>query len=186
MGGTGILQNKPAGSTYALDELVEIMLVYSDNTAANMILDHLGGFAAVNAFSASQGMNNTVMRRRLFDLAAQQRGTDNTTTSGDLALFFSRLQAGQVVNRATSDRIRTILARRGREDKNWALLNLPSGVVALHMSGTGSGNRNDAVVVTVGNQQYILVLMVVDPDEAAMEQAIARASASIYQAMTGR
>ena len=186
VGGTGILRTQPAGTTYSLDQLIEIMLINSDNTAANMIVDRLGGFAPVNAFSQAQGMSSTVMRRKLYDLAAQERGVENTTTSGDIARYFLRLQSGDLVDRATSDRLRTILARRGQEDKNWALLNLPADTIALHMTGTGTGERNDAILVTVGERQYLLVLMVADPDEAGIEAALARVSATIYAATIGR
>ena len=185
-GGTGILQAQPAGTTYTIDQLIAIMLINSDNTAANLIVDRIGGFGTVNAFSASQGMNNTVMRRKLNDLAAQARGLDNTTTSGDIARFFAQLQAGQIVDRETSDRLRTILAQRGREDRNWSLLTLPADTVAQHMTGTGTGLRGDAVLVTSGERQYILVLFVSAPDEGGMEAAIARVSDTIYGLATGR
>jgi beta-lactamase class A len=186
VGGTGILQTQPAGTTYTIDQLIAIMLLNSDNTAANLLVDRIGGFAVVNAFSASQGMGNTVMRRKLDDLAAQARGIDNTTTSGDIAHFLSQLQAGQIVDRETSDRLRTILAQRGREDKNWALLNLPADIIAQHMTGTGAGLRGDAILVTAGAKQYILVLFVSAPDEGGMEAAIARVSDTIYGLATAR
>ncbi len=184
VGGTGVLREQPAGSTYSLDQLIEIMLLNSDNTAANMIVDRLGGFAAVNTFSQTQGMTNTIMRRKLYDLAAQSRGIDNTTTSGDIARFLLRLQSGELLLRPYADRLRTILAMRGQQDKNWALLNLPPGTIALHMTGTGENLRNDAILVITGNRQYLLVLMVQDPDDARIEAAIARVSAEIYSAVT--
>ena len=185
-GGTGTLQAQPAGTTYTIDQLIAIMLLNNDNTAANLIVDRIGGFGTVNAFSAAQGMGNTVMRRKLNDLAARARGLDNTTTSGDIARFFSQLQAGQIVDRATSDRLRTILAQRGRDDKNWALLDLPADTVAQHMTGTETGLRGDAILVTVGERQYILVLFVSAPDEEGMEAAVARVSATIYGLATAR
>jgi beta-lactamase class A len=186
VGGTGILREQPAGTTYTLDQLVEIMLVNSDNTAANMLVDRLGGFGAVNAFSQAQGMTNTVMRRKLYDLAAQGRGVDNTTTSGDVSRFFLRLQSGALIDGLVSDRLRTILARRGQVDKNWALLNLPPNTIALHMTGTGDNQRNDVILVTSGETQYLLVLMVTDPNDAGIETALTRVSATIYGAVVGR
>lgn len=186
VGGTGILRNQPVGTTYPLDQLIAIMLINSDNTAANMIVAGLGGFDAVNAFNAAQGMTNTIMRRKLYDPAAQAQGLENTTTAGDLARFFSLLHGGQIVDRDSSDRLRTILAERGREDKNWALQNLPADTIALHMTGTATGQRGDAILVTSGEQQYILILLVSAPDEPRMEAALARVSATIYGLVTGR
>jgi beta-lactamase class A len=185
VGGTGILREQPAGSTYTLDQLIAIMLIHSDNTAANMLLDRLGGFGPVNTFSQAQGMNNTVMRRRLYDLAAQSRGLENTTTTGDIARFFTRLQSGDLLPRTYADRLRTILVARGQQDKDWALRNLPPDTIALHMTGTSVGLRNDAILVIKGNTQYLLVLMVNDPNEAGIEAAIARVSAQIYAAVVG-
>lgn len=186
VGGTGIVRNQPAGTTYTLDKLIEIMLINSDNTAANMIVDKLGGFGPVNTFSQAQGMGNTIMRRKLYDLAAQSRGVENTTTTGDIARLFLRLQSGDLLQRTYADRLRTILAQRGQQDKNWALLNLPPNTIALHMTGTGAGTRNDAIFVTVGEKQYLLVLMVTDPNEAGIEAALARVSATLYNATIGR
>ena len=186
VGGTGIVRNQPAGTTYTLDKLIEIMLINSDNTAANMIVDKLGGFGPVNTFSQAQGMGNTIMRRKLYDLAAQSRGVENTTTTGDIARFFLRLQSGDLLQRTYADRLRTILAQRGQQDKNWALLNLPPNTIALHMTGTGAGTRNDAIFVTAGEKQYLLVLMVTDPNEAGIEAALTRVSAALYNATIGR
>jgi serine/threonine-protein kinase len=186
VGGTGILREQPAGTTYTLDQLIEIMLVNSDNTAANMLVDRLGGFGAVNAFSQTQGMTNTVMRRKLYDLETQERGIDNTTTSGDIARFFLRLHSGALIDGLVSDRLRTILVRRGQVDKNWALLNLPPDTIALHMTGTGDNQRNDVILVTSGETQYLLVLMVTDPNDAGIEAALARVSATVYGAVFGR
>ncbi len=186
VGGTGILREQPAGTTYTLDQLIEIMLVNSDNTAANMIVDRLGGFGPVNAFSQAQGMGNTVMRRQLYDLAAQERGIDNTTTSGDIARFFQRLQSGTLIDSLRSERLRDILARRGQVDKKWALLDLPPGTSALHMTGTGDNQRNDVILVTAGAKQYLLVLLVTDPNDAGIEAALTRVSATIYGVVVGR
>ena len=54
------------------------------------------------------------------------------------------------------------------------------------MTGTGDNQRNDAILVTAGERQYLLVLLVNDPNDAAIEAAMARVSATIYDAAVGR
>jgi serine/threonine-protein kinase len=186
VGGTGILQNQPNGSTYTLDKLIEITLLYSDNTGANMLLDKLGGFDVVNAFAAANGMPNTAMRRRLMDTAAQARGIDNTTTANDIARFFARLHEGRVVSATTSGRLLTILRERGRIDRSWSLLNLPNSVQAAHITGTNVGIRNDAALFAVGGREYVFVVLVKDGGDSAMEAGIARVSAEVYGIMGER
>jgi hypothetical protein len=129
-------------------------------------------------------MANTAMRRRLFDLDAQAQGIDNTTTTGDVALFLRLLLDRQIVNRAASERILDILVQRARMDPNWLLASLPRDLRAAHITGTLPGVRADAAIVEAGDQRYILVLFVRDPNEPAMEAAIARASAEIFAAVT--
>ena len=53
-GGTGILREQPAGTNYTLDRLIEIMLIYSDNTAANMIVDQASAASGRSIPSASR------------------------------------------------------------------------------------------------------------------------------------
>jgi beta-lactamase class A len=185
VGGTGILQNQ-VGSTHTLDEMVEIMLVYSDNTAANMLIDRLGGFTPINNFAASLGLSSTRLNRRLMDTAAEARGVENVSTAREVTLFLLKLRLNQVVNPTYSQRITAILQERARDDRNWALLDLPADVDAEHISGTLTGLRVDAIVVNVGDTPYILVVFVQNQDEAAAEQAIRNASAEIYRAVTAR
>jgi beta-lactamase class A len=184
--GTGILKDQPVGTTYTVDQLVEIMLAQSDNTAANLLIDRLGGFGPANDFAARLGLRDTALRRRLFDQAAQARGIENTTTTGDIAAYFLRLGAGQVVNKAVSDRLLGILIARAQRDRDWILRALPAGTGAAHLTMTMTGARADGGYIVAGEQLYVLVLFVQDKDEAGIERALAQASADIYRAAGGR
>ncbi|MFN8512787.1 MAG: serine hydrolase [Chloroflexia bacterium] len=185
-GGTGIIRDRPLGTTFTLDQLIETMLLHSDNTAANMLIDRLGGFGPVNDYAARLGMGHTTLRRKLFDQAAQARGLENTTTTNDIAHFLLKLGAGQVVNAAVSERLMGNLVERAQQDREWMLRDLPGGVNAAHLTGTLTGLRADAGIIADGGNLYILVLIARDPDEAGIERSIARVSAEIYQAVARR
>ena len=58
--GTGIIKDRPIGTTYTLEQVVEIMLLYSDNTAANMLIDRFGGFGPIDDFSVRLGLGRVV------------------------------------------------------------------------------------------------------------------------------
>jgi serine/threonine-protein kinase len=185
-GGTGIIGDRPLGTTFTLEQLIEAMLLYSDNTAANMLIDRFGGFEPVNSYAARLGMGQTSLRRKLFDQAAQARGVENTTTTGDVALFLLKLGAGEVVNPSVSERLLGHLIQRAQRDREWMLRDLPGGVNAAHLTGTLTGYRADAGIIEAGGKLYILVLFARHSDEAGIERAIARVSAEIYQAVAGR
>ena len=76
VGGTGILQNNP-GQRLTLRELTDTMLAYSDNSAGNLLLDRLGGFASINALAADLSLTDTSMARLFMDFEARDRGEDN-------------------------------------------------------------------------------------------------------------
>lgn len=69
--GSGILQFLDDGAGITLLDAVRLMIVLSDNTATNLVLDRLapthdGRLALVNGFLAQQGLKNTRLLNRLY------------------------------------------------------------------------------------------------------------------------
>jgi len=56
VGGSGILRCFQPGLTLTLADLCELMMVVSDNTATNMVIDRLGGVEPVNAYLEEHGL----------------------------------------------------------------------------------------------------------------------------------
>ena len=81
----------PGGLLYELTspslsprDLAVAMILQSDNTATNVLIDRLG-MAAVNQRMAGLGLSNTRLRRHMIDLEAARRGDENVSTPADLA-----------------------------------------------------------------------------------------------------
>ena len=80
------LDNSPltelhAGEQMTLTELCEAAMVRSDNTAANLLLDTLGGPAAVTAYARSIGDNETRLDRNEPSLNSSIDGDPRDTTT---------------------------------------------------------------------------------------------------------
>ena len=73
---------RPARLTLA--DLLTLMIIVSDNTATNVVID-LIGMERVNQFCAGAGLNGTVLRRKMMDADAVRLGLENTTTAHDQA-----------------------------------------------------------------------------------------------------
>ena len=73
---------------YTLMELLEWMIINSDNTATNAIIDLLG-MDAVNDFVKRIGAQNTILQRKMLDFDAQKAGRDNLTSARDQFMFYS-------------------------------------------------------------------------------------------------
>jgi serine/threonine protein kinase len=141
--GTGILnQEQFLGQSINYAELVETMLLHSDNSAANMLVEQVGGMDRINEYAQENGYEDTRMQRMLGDLNSEQ---ENYTSARDGALFIERLIAGEVVDQSYSEELQAILERRADNGggMNFFGRELPSGVKYAHISGLLPGVRNE-------------------------------------------
>ncbi|MEO6862848.1 MAG: serine hydrolase [Microcoleus sp.] len=159
VGGSGQMQDDPAGTKYSALEVVTKMIIISDNTAANMIIELLGGAEVLNQHFAAWGLRATVLRNKLPDL----EGT-NTTSPKDLINIMAQIDRGNLVSVKSRDRILQIM----RQTKNDALLpkGLGEGAVIAHKTGNIKTMLADAGMVDLPNgKRYLVAVMVKHPVE---------------------
>lgn len=90
-GGSSLLQYfSDGGSALSLHDLTVPMVVLSDNTATNMLIDKVG-MDRVNAHMASLGLPNTKLRRKMIRQDEQARGNENISTPREAADLMARL-----------------------------------------------------------------------------------------------
>lgn len=157
VGGSGSLQYEEPGSTYTVRTLVFRMLAESDNTAANMLINHLGGFAPVNQTMQQVGATQTTLQRYMMDFEARAAGLDNWTSPADMALLLQQLQNGTLPDAAGAQEIVNALTHTINRQKIPA--QLPPGVVVAHKTGELPQVEHDVGIVQVPGQPYILVGM---------------------------
>jgi eukaryotic-like serine/threonine-protein kinase len=183
MPGTGILgRDENLGRTVSYEELIEIMLLYSDNTAANILITSVGGLDRINRYAADHGYTSTLMQRRLGELDPQR---ENYTSARDCGLFFRNLLDGAVVDEASSAAIRGALEQRRinePERVNFFGRSLPNGVGYAHISGLLPAARHEAgyYYTESGEPVIVVILLATLPDENAGENAIAGVVGDIY------
>ena len=82
----------------SLWELLYWMIVESDNTATNRVLDTVG-FQAVNDYAARVlGLKDTVCQRKMLDWAAIQAGRNNFTSLSDQYRMYRLLCRGELLD----------------------------------------------------------------------------------------
>lgn len=159
VGGSGQMQDDPAGTKYSALEVVTKMIVISDNTATNMMIELLGGAEVLNQHFAAWGLRATVLRNKLPDL----EGT-NTTSPKDLINVMAQIDRGNLVSVKSRDRILQIM----RQTKNDTLLprGLGEGSVIAHKTGNINTMLADAGMVDLPNgKRYLVAVMVKHPVE---------------------
>lgn len=179
-GGSGWLQYRPAGTIMSVKDTAELMMIISDNTATNMIIDLLGGMNNCNQDFVKMGLTQTQIRNALPDLT----GT-NTTCPYDLALLLAKVDAGQLVSPAMRSWMLTTMER----SKIRSLLpqGLPPGTKIADKTGDIAGLVGDAgIITTKDGKRYIATVEVERPtNDRRANQLIRVLSKDIYVGITG-
>ena len=157
--GSGDMQFRRPGSKYTALQTATKMIVISDNTATNMLIERLGGAEVLNQLFQSWGLKNTVINNPLPDLT----GT-NTTTPKDLVNVISQVNQGGLVSLKSRDRLFRIMERT----RNDSLLprGTGRGVVIAHKTGNLKSVLADVGMIDLQNgKRYLLAVIVKRPDD---------------------
>jgi beta-lactamase class A len=139
----------------SLEDLCVLMIVLSDNTATNILIDRIG-MENVTATMEAIGCKQTVLRRRMMDTAAAARGEENRSTPTDAARIMRLLKEGKFVNREVSDHALAIL----RKPKSGAIRStVPQSVAVPFKPGELPGLLTEWALVELPERPYIVVVM---------------------------
>ncbi len=139
----------------SVKDLCVLMIVLSDNTATNMLIDQIG-MENVTVTMAAIGCEQTVLRRRMMDTAAAARGEENLSTPADAARILRLLHEGKFVNREVSDQALAIL----RKPKSGAIRStVPLSVPMPFKPGELPGLLTEWALVELPERPYIVVVM---------------------------
>ena len=179
VGGSGVIVNfGDHTSQLSLSDVATLMIVLSDNTATNMLIDQVG-MANVNRTLDELGLKQIRLRRKMIDQAASARGDENTATPREAAALMEKLYRGQVVNRQISDNALKFL----KLSKNSPIPRLlPASVEIANKPGGIEGVACDWAIVYVPNRPYAIAVMTNynGPDGASADEAIAKVSKLAY------
>lgn len=127
-GGSGFLQWRPVDSKVSLKEAMETMIIFSDNTATNLIIDRLGGKDVCNRAYSYWGLKHTYINNWLPDL----EGT-NKTSPYDLVELLARVDKGDLLQPDSRKRMMAIMEKT--RIKTLLPFGLPPGAKIAHKTG---------------------------------------------------
>lgn len=129
--GSGLLQEFSDGDQLPLRDVIDLMIVVSDNTATNLILNRIGG-NAVNARMAQLGLTQTRVMRKIMGDSKDFKAARGWTEEGnkpenkkwgtgrssphEMVILLEKLYRGELVSKSSSDEMLTILKRQRDHD----------------------------------------------------------------------
>jgi len=165
--GSGILTDHFSdGVSMPLRDAVRLMIVYSDNTATNLVLDKVG-VANVNKRMAEFGFKETRINAKVFrgsttsvDPERTKRFGLGSTTAREMAGLWEELYAGELAQPASKQAMLAHLRRNADKDKFGRLL--PAGTAVWHKDGSVSDARTDAGVIRTPSGPVVVVVLTND------------------------
>lgn len=152
-GGSGVLQFLSTPSLSLRDQAT-LMIILSDNTATNVVIDAVG-MDKVNSRMAAMGLADIRLRRLMMDAEAVARGDENVASPASLARVAERLWKGEGLTPASRDTARTILRLVGGRIRQ----GVPSSVPVLSKTGGLDGVRAEIAVVEVEDRPFSMAVM---------------------------
>ncbi len=198
--GSGVLKVCDGGLELTLRDLLTLMIVVSDNTATNMMLDILGGPDAINTRFKATGLETTRVVGKLsvpleFQTAAQRQEQRANITPLETVGLLERLWNSEILRPETRELALEIMAQQ--QYTEIIARYLPEGTRTATKSGFQIGVRNDVGFVWFAEnskrtgQVYAIALASKDGQDLRYHVdnegvlAVARVSRLVYEYFSG-
>jgi beta-lactamase class A len=187
--GSGILSTHfSAGMTLPLQDAIHLMMVYSDNTATNLVLDQIG-LPATNETMEQLKLPHTKIHSKVFRGSTSilpDRSKEfglGSTTAAEMVQLLELLDQGQLASEKSTNAMRRHLAMC--ESKRLSK-NLPPQVKVLQKTGSVNAVRTVAGIIETSSGNVAVCLLTNDnkdrrwTDENAGEVLSAKVGRIVY------
>lgn len=159
-------------------DLATMMVAVSDNSATNVLIDHVG-MNNVEQMLASLDLKNTHLRRKMMDLEAARQGRENISTPREMMTLLEDIYRNKLFDKdLTADFFKVLSTPK---DSSIPKL-LPSDVAIANKPGELEAVRNDSGIVFAPNRPFVVCMMTTYLyDERAGQQAISEIALAAYE-----
>ena len=191
--GSGILRDFGPGLQPSLRDLATMMIIVSDNSATNLLLDRVGGPERVNAAMHELGLPSIVVHRRIVfgEITTNDRLAE--AAPRDLMRLVAMLTRGELVSAAASREMLAILGRQRYLEQAPRFVayrpyaddfGLAQPTAVFNKTGMINGLRADTGLITIDPNVQIAYSVVNDtgPDDSYRQEH----PSDIVNALIGR
>jgi beta-lactamase class A len=141
------------GATFSLRDAIRLMIVYSDNTATNMVLDQIG-IKNVNETTKAFGLPETRINAKVYkgsttsvDPERTKKYSLGSTSANETVKLLELIHTGKA---ASPEACKAMLEHLEKNDDKEQLVRfLPPGTKAAHKSGATNQVRTDAGILYI-------------------------------------
>jgi beta-lactamase class A len=159
-------------------DLATMMVAVSDNSATNVLIDHVG-MPNVEHTLTSLGLKNTHLQRKMMDIEAARQGRENISTPREMMTLLEAIYRNKLFEQELTADFFKVLATP--KDSSIPKL-LPPELKIANKPGELEAVRNDSGIVFVPNRPFVICVMTTYlHEEREGQQAISQLALAAYQ-----
>ncbi len=139
----------------SVKDLCVLMVVLSDNTATNMLIDRVG-MKSVNDRLNSLGLTQTRLKRKMMDLTAAMEGRENISTPLEMMTLLEKVWKQSILTEAYRKEFFEILSIPKESPLQQSV---PEGIAVADKPGELEAVRCDSGVVLLKKHPYVICVM---------------------------
>ena len=174
----GALTYMHDGLKVSVRDLVVLMIIVSDNTATNLLIDLLG-VDAVNRTMAQHGIPGICLRRKLFEPELARQGIQNTITARGVGMLLEKMACGELLGKRTDAEMIGILKDQRLNGKLPFFLHSMDVPIA-HKTGEDDGTTHDVGVIYAAHP-FVVCMLSNDVDVPQFERLMQDAALELYR-----
>ena len=159
-----------------LMDLTTLMIILSDNTAANLMIDRVG-VDAVNRTMEERGVPGICLRRKFFQPQLAALGVTNTVTARGCGVLLEKMAKGELLGGEDDAKMLSILYNQRLNGKIPFFLH---GVKIAHKTGEDDGTTHDAALIQA-KRPFVLCMLSNDVDVPEYERLMQDTARELYE-----
>ena len=165
VGGFGVVSEFAEGLQPTLRDLMKLMIVISDNTATNMVIEAVG-FDRIKIFLEEKGLGEIRAERKMYDYDAIKRGFNNVVKARDLAKNLKGLAKGTLLAPEYCEEAIGIMLRQQCKNKiplkvaaGWDPIARQGPIKIAHKTGEVQGVEHDIGIIYTPCCEFLFVFL---------------------------
>ncbi len=178
----GAINYLHSGLQLTLEDVCVLMIILSDNSATNFLIDYLG-MDAIQEWIDRNGYGTIRLNRRLFDAKAAAAGIENYISAGAIGRMLEQIWSKTLVSPKASERMLQILSDQRLNGKlPFFLHSLKNGPKLAHKTGEDDGITHDCAIVYRDGKGYVLCVTGDKTDVPKLERCMQDAALETWMA----
>ncbi|WP_179884893.1 serine hydrolase [Bacillus sp. AFS015802] len=182
VGGAGVLTSLSENVSLTIEDLLTLMIIVSDNTASNLLIDRLGS-KPIQDLCHSLNLKQTKLMRKLMDFKAMEQGLNNFTSAHDIITCLKVMDNGEQFSQTSREKMLNILQQQQFDNKLPSRMDREKVFVA-NKTGELPGVEHDCAILKFKNKTAYIAVLIDELDENEYgKDTIARIGKLIFNSL---